>query len=392
MNIGVIGCGYVGLSNAILLANSEEVTLWDIDANKLNDILSKKLPFDDNELKHALDNVIDHLSSANSVEDLVINNQIIIIAMPTNYNDDVEELNTCDIEETVRRINECAALEKRIVIIRSTVPIGFTNKLQSKYKNLDICFMPEFLREGCCYHDTLFPERIVIGGEKENINRIYQLYSHSIKIAGGNAEVERFLMEVNEAESVKLFSNTYLAMRVAFFNELDTFSEKNNMSSNSILRAVCADSRVGNIYNSPSFGYGGYCLPKDTKQLSNQLKFPLIGAINESNEYRKEYITQKLVSIGGPVGVYRIQSKKGANNTRNSVAYDLIKKLSERGIDVIYYEPLIKANIDIRNVIRAESVSDLASQSNIIIANWIDSEIIPYLDKVYSRDSNSTLM
>lgn len=385
MTIGVMGCGYVGISNAILLANNEEVMLWDIDANKLTDILAGRLPFDENELMLAIENVKNHLCRANDEKDLVTNNQLIIIAMPTDYNEETDELNTHDIEETVHYINENAIFEKKIVVIRSTVPIGFTNELQSKYRNIELCFMPEFLREGYCYQDTLFPERIVIGGSPETANIVHQVYSNATKNAGGNTAAT-FFMKADEAEAVKLFSNSYLSMRVAFFNELDSFSEKNNMSTRKIIEGVCADSRVGNIYNSPSFGYGGYCLPKDTRQLSKQVSLPLINAISESNDNRKAGVLNKLMKMGEPIGIYRIQSKKGATNTRNSVMYELLVELTRCNMEVYYYEPLLLSDFILKNAIRVNDVSQLAKCSNVIIANWIDSEIMPYLDKVYTRD------
>lgn len=392
MNIGIIGCGYVGLANAILLALRENVTLWDINANKLQDILNGTLPFEDNELDCALCNVKDKLSSAKNLEELVINSQLILIAIPTDYSIEHNELNTVDIEETIKYISECEKFKEKIIVIRSTVPIGFTDRLQEKYKNIELYFMPEFLREGCCYLDTLFPERIVIGGKTKYINKIYQLYCDSMKMAGGNAETRYFFMSAKEAEAVKLFSNSYLSMRVAFFNELDLFSEENHMSTNNIIQAVCADSRVGNIYNSPSFGYGGYCLPKDTNQLAKQLNLPLVNAINKSNNYRKDYVCRKIISMGEPIGIYRIQSKKGADNTRYSVMYELIEQLSINDIEVFYYEPLLKENLKLKNTIRVNSISDLAKCSNIIIANWIDSEVLPYWDKVYTRDINNDLL
>lgn len=387
MNIGVIGCGYVGLSNAVILAYKNNVFVWDINSNKLDMIENRKIPFEDADLAKALEDSKIQLNVCRSLEQMIENTEIFIIALPTDYNQQTNSLNTSSIEQTIEQIIVGVKSQKCRIIIKSTVPVGFTISMREKYEFDQIFFMPEFLREGSAYKDTMYPDRIVFGGDELEIGDITKVYLDSVQAVSG-IKPELFYMDVTEAESVKLFSNAYLAMRIAFFNEVDCFAETRNMNSAQLIRAICADSRIGNYYNNPSFGYGGYCLPKDTEQLANIIgeEGILTGAIGKSNNQRKKYITRRIIDSYSSVGVYRLQSKRGSDNKRNAVILEIVEALLKAGKNVYLYEPEIDIPDSLDGVEIVSNLDSLNEKCEVIVANRMDNDLIPYMNKVYTRD------
>ena len=384
MNFTVMGAGYVGISIAILISQKYNVNLYDIDTEKLNLISNKKSPIKDNDVenylrtKELLLNVIKDKQLAIHKADYVI------IATPTNYDSKEGIFDTSSVESVIAEIYE--ENPRTNIIIKSTVPLGFTKKMRLRFGKDNIYFSPEFLREGTALYDNLFPSRIIVGGNDKQSKKFANILFECSKTELKNTQI--LLMESSEAEAVKLFSNTYLAMRVSFFNELDTLSEINNLSSLNIINGVCSDSRIGNFYNNPSFGYGGYCLPKDTKQLlSNFSQIPnnIIRAIIDSNETRKDYITQNIIKKNPKsVGVYRLTMKSGSDNFRESAVFGIINKLKENNIRTYVYEPELKENL--KNIIQVNELEDFIKKSDIIIANRMSKELDHVKRKVYTRD------
>ena len=384
MNFTVMGAGYVGISIAILISQKYNVNLYDIDTEKLNLISNKKSPIKDNDVenylrtKELLLNVIKDKQLAIHKADYVI------IATPTNYDSKEGIFDTSSVENVIAEI--CEENPKTNIIIKSTVPLGFTKKMRLRFGKENIYFSPEFLREGTALYDNLFPSRIIVGGDDKQSKKFANILFECSKTELKNTQI--LLMESSEAEAVKLFSNTYLAMRVSFFNELDTLSEINNLSSLNIINGVCSDSRIGNFYNNPSFGYGGYCLPKDTKQLlSNFSQIPnnIIRAIIDSNETRKNYITQNIIKKKPKsVGVYRLTMKSGSDNFRESAVFGIINKLKDNNIRTYVYEPELKENL--KNIIQVNELEDFIKKSDIIIANRMTKELDHVKRKVYTRD------
>ena len=384
MNFTVMGAGYVGISIAILISQKYNVNLYDIDTEKLNLISNKKSPIKDNDVenylrtKELLLNVIKDKQLAIQKADYVI------IATPTNYDSKEGIFDTSSVENVIAEI--CEENPKTNIIIKSTVPLGFTKKMRLRFGKENIYFSPEFLREGTALYDNLFPSRIIVGGDDKQSKKFANILFECSKTELKNTQI--LLMESSEAEAVKLFSNTYLAMRVSFFNELDTLSEINNLSSLNIINGVCSDSRIGNFYNNPSFGYGGYCLPKDTKQLlSNFSQIPnnIIRAIIDSNETRKDYITQNIIKKNPKsVGVYRLTMKSGSDNFRESAVFGIINKLKDNNIRTYVYEPELRENL--KNIIQVNELEDFIKKSDIIIANRMSKELDHVKRKVYTRD------
>jgi len=384
MNICIVGIGYVGISNAILLSQNNAVTLLDIDESKVKLINSKKSP-----LNEKL--IIDYLSSGNldliattDVKSAFENKDLIIIAVPTNFDPDKNKFDTSIIDSVIKDIS--LINPNALVIIKSTVPIGYTDNCTQKYKIENLIFCPEFLREGKSLEDSLFPSRIIIGGSSEAAKEFVK-----ILLEGASTKDIKVIYTKNkEAESIKLFANTFLAMRVSFFNELDTYALENNLSSRDIIDGVCEDPRIGKFYNNPSFGYGGYCLPKDTKQLLssfNGIDQELMHAIVQSNKTRMDFLVQKIINLGAKkIGIYRLIMKEGSDNWRESSLLNVANILIESKVKVFVYEPLMSPLDVDRSIKFVDTLESLDQQVDLILANRMDEKILKYESKVFSRD------
>lgn len=383
MNITVVGTGYVGLSNAVLFARQHKVTSLDIDEKRVALINQKISPIADDYIERAFEE--DNLNLKATLDKVQAYKQAdyIIIATPTNYDSDTNYFDTSSIESVIAEIlplNNTAT-----IIIKSTIPVGYTTQVKSKFKTEQIVFVPEFLREGKALYDNLYPSRIIVGEKSERAEKISQLYL--------NATIERnapmLCMDATEAEAVKLFSNTYLAMRVAYFNELDTYCAKHGLSSLDIVKGVSLDPRIGQHYNNPSFGYGGYCLPKDTKQLlANYKDVPqnLIQAIIHSNKTRKQFIVREILKKRpNIVGIYRLTMKAGSDNFRDSAIQDILRELEEYNIQVQIYEPTLNQEI-FENYTVKNDLTEFLSSSDVILANRMSNDLKREPDKVYTRD------
>ena len=383
IKIVVVGLGYVGLSNALLLAQKNRVTAVDIDTYKVKLINEKKSPLSDQEMDSFLSNDLLDLKVALPSDEFFENSDIVLISTPTNYDENSNCFNTDSVEETIK--NALSKNPNITIIIRSTVFIGFTDKMIKKYQTNDIYFVPEFLREGRALNDSLNPSRIIIGGSGNKFKLIESIF----KDGAEKKDVDVLTMSAAEAESSKLFSNTYLAMRVAFFNELDSFAQTKNLNTKNIINSLSLDPRIGSGYNNPSFGYGGYCLPKDTKQLlANYKSTPqkLMAAIIESNGLRKEFIADKIIEMKPKVvGIYRLVMKEGSDNFRESSIQEVIKLITLKGIKIIIYEPLVED--ESFNEFEVENdFEEFSKQSEIILANRIDNVLSSVNDKVFTRD------
>ncbi|MDH2045890.1 nucleotide sugar dehydrogenase [Acinetobacter johnsonii] len=380
--ITVVGTGYVGLSNAMLFALKHDVIALDIDDTRVQLLQQRKAPIQDELIERYLAKEINFQATLDSTL-AYANAEVIIVATPTNYDEQSNYFDTSSIEQVLKDLNHQNS--QAIIVIKSTIPVGFTQKMQAQYPNLKIVFSPEFLREGKALLDNLYPSRIVVGDTSEIGQKIGALFkSGSLK-----EDVDVLLMDSTEAEAVKLFSNTYLAMRVAYFNELDTYCASRGLNSKDIINAVGKDPRIGTHYNNPSFGYGGYCLPKDTKQLlANYQDVPqtLISAIIQSNTTRKDFIAEQIVKkTPETVGIYRLVMKAGSDNFRQSAIQGIMKRLKAKGIRVVVYEPVLQES----SFFGSDVINDLAEfkqQSDIIIANRIVSDLDDVLEKVFTRD------
>jgi UDPglucose 6-dehydrogenase len=385
MKIVVVGTGYVGLSLAILLAQHNEVVAIDIDEYKIDLINDKRSPISDPEIEDYLTNKQLNLTATTDVKLSYLNAKFVIIATPTDYDVETNTFNTKSIEcviQDVLKINREA-----IVIIKSTVPVGYTLSIKTKFKTDNILFSPEFLREGKALFDNLYPSRIVVGEQSERAKEFANLL---VKGACKSAETIPVLFtDSTEAEAIKLFSNTYLALRISYFNELDTYCEKHQLSTKQVIDGIGLDPRIGNHYNNPSFGYGGYCLPKDTKQLLanyNNVPQNLIQAIVQSNTTRKDFIAEQIIKYSPEVvGIYRLVMKQGSDNFRSSAIQGIMKRIKAKGIRVVIYEPVL--DVDefyhskvIKNLNYFKQISDL------VVANRLTDDIQDIKDKVYTRD------
>ena len=383
IKIVVVGLGYVGLSNALLLAQKNRVTAVDIDINKVTLINKKKSPLSDNKMDSFLANDPLDLKASLPSDGFFENSDIALISTPTNYDENTNCFNTDSVEETIK--NALSKNPNIIIIIRSTVPVGFTDQMIERYQTNNIYFVPEFLREGRALNDSLNPSRIIIGGSGNKFKLIESIFRDGAK----KKDVDVLNMSASEAESSKLFSNTYLAMRVAFFNELDTFAQTKNLNTNNIINSISLDPRIGSGYNNPSFGYGGYCLPKDTKQLlANYQNTPqkLMAAIIESNELRKKFIADKIVEMKPQVvGIYRLVMKEGSDNFRESSIQDVIKFITSKRIKVIIFEPLV-GDDSFEGLEVVNDFEEFSMQSEIILANRMNNELNSVSDKVFTRD------
>jgi len=387
MKITIIGAGYVGMSLAVLLSQKNFVRIIDIVKDKVDMINNKKSPIIDEDISYFLENKELNLVATIEKGDALADADMIIIATPTNYDEKINYFDTSSVDSSIEL--SLKQNPNATIVIKSTVPVGFTEAARRKYNFENIIFSPEFLREGKALYDNLNPSRIIIGGKGKNAER----FSELLFKATNNPNVPVLYMEPTEAEAVKLFSNTYLAMRVTFFNELDTFAEIRGIDAKSIIKGVSLDPRIGNHYNNPSFGYGGYCLPKDTKQLlANYKDVPsnLIQAIVDGNRTRKDHIADMIIKREPKVvGIYRLTMKKDPDNYRQSSIQGVMKRIKAKGIKVIVYEPTLKEktffNSDVVN-----NLSDFLSLSDLIVTNRYDPSLEGVKNKVYTRDLFNT--
>ena len=375
--------GYVGLSNLLLLAPHHKVLGLEIDNQKLELLKLGQSPLKDQEIKAYLKQYYQTIRFTNNSEEAFHDAEIIIIATPTDYHEKMDYFDTSSVTNVIEKIN--IAQSKATVVIKSTIPIGFTKKIQEQCPDLTIIFSPEFLREGRALYDNLHPSRIVVGDHSSVGQNIALLF----KSAAIDQDVPIICCSPNEAEAIKLFANNYLAMRVAYFNELDSFAMQNNLNTKDIISGISTDPRIGNDYNNPSFGYGGYCLPKDTKQLlANFSNVPqnLIQAIVDSNETRKNYIVHNILKLKPKViGVYRLIMKEGSDNFRSSSIQDVIFKLHEKNLKIVIYEPSLEAKnfegFEINN-----NLENFANDADVIIANRTDNLLEKFQHKIFTRD------